>query len=279
MSSFTFLDRAQLNDLLMQAQEELSPFGVGFVKVEPTPQQEPALAGSGTLVVIDGVHGILTADHVLANLPTRGRLGLAFGSRTATVAHQFVIDSEVAPRVQVAQASGDDRGPDLGFLILPPDATSALKARASFYDITKRRDRMLSSPPSIEAGGWVVLGLIDEWTTTGPGELGFKQVRHFSSVCGGSAVSREEQREGFDYLYFDVRCDTNENRPYSFAGASGGSLWQLVARLEDERVSIKEALLSGVPFYESAVRDGVRTLVCHGRRSIYESVVRAVRDT
>jgi hypothetical protein len=232
MSEFTLLDTQQLETLLERAQERLFSYGVGFVKVGATPGAEPILAGSGTLVVIGGVYGILTADHVLENLPPTGRVGLTFGRYPQGPVHRFTIAMDVASRFIIAKASGNESGPDLGFLALPPDAVSALKARASFYEVVSRRTRILSSPPAIESGGWIILGVVDEWSISGPGESGFKGVKHFTTVCGGSAVSHEEQRDGFDYLYFEVKCsDPEQNRPTSFKGTSGGSLWQLVAQL------------------------------------------------
>jgi hypothetical protein len=191
MSEFTLLDRQQLDTLLERAQERLFSYGVGFVKVGATPGAEPILAGSGTLVVIGGVCGILTADHVLENLPPTGRVGLTFGRYPQGPVHRFTIAMDVASRFIIAKASGNESGPDLGFLALPPDAVSALKARASFYEVVSRRTRMLSSPPAIESGGWIILGVVDEWSIFGSGESGFKGVKHFTTVCGGSAVSHE----------------------------------------------------------------------------------------
>ena len=280
MSEFTLLDRQQLDALLDQAKERLFPFGVGFLKLGPGSDAVPALAGSGTLAVVNGIHGIVTADHVLRHLPPTGRVGLLSGYASAPT-NRFKIEMDTTQSVVVGRPSGEygSGGPDLGFLILSPDTVATLKARASFYEITGRRDRMLSSPPAIESGGWVILGVIEEWTSEGPGEINFPRVKHFESVCGGSMVSREEHRDGFDYLYFEVRSgEPEEHRPASFAGASGGSLWQIVARLEGGAASIKEVLLSGVPFYQSEIRNGHRTIVCHGRRSIYDLLVNAVRS-
>lgn len=192
MVEFPLLTQAQLDELLDRAMEELFPYGVGFVRLNEIPGTQPVFIGSGTLVVVDGLHGILTADHVLTALPTAGLLGLAFGGPSTPGANRFAFDCGLAERFRIAPASGDDQGPDLGLLALPPDAVSALAARASFYDITRHQAEVLAAPRPIEMGGWIILGIVDEWTTMSPGERGFRHVQQFTTVCGGSVVSREE---------------------------------------------------------------------------------------
>ena len=56
--------------LLEEASNELVDYQIGFVILDKNAAPEDALlAGSGTLVEIDGTHAILTADHVIENLP------------------------------------------------------------------------------------------------------------------------------------------------------------------------------------------------------------------
>jgi hypothetical protein len=76
-----------LRDIPRELREEIakyiSDFAVGFVKVCDTPLGEEAeLAGSGTLVQIDDFFGILTAYHVLKNLPQSGDIGLILPTRS-----------------------------------------------------------------------------------------------------------------------------------------------------------------------------------------------------
>jgi hypothetical protein len=68
------------------AREHLSNYSVGFVKLDPR-GEEVTQAGSGTLVRADGRHAILTADHVLSNLPDIGSVGLALSLRGESRLH------------------------------------------------------------------------------------------------------------------------------------------------------------------------------------------------
>src|SRR6202051_3174109 len=55
----------------------MAAYTIGFVKLEVHNNVEDAIgAGSGTLVSVGKVHGILTAAHVLDNLPDRGTVGI-----------------------------------------------------------------------------------------------------------------------------------------------------------------------------------------------------------
>jgi hypothetical protein len=143
----------------------------------------------------------------------------------------------------------------------------------SFYDLPIRRSRVLRDPPPIEQGGWILTGIVSEWTTLEESHYGYRKVAEFKWVSGGGGVRNEQQRGEFDYLDFVARHDENYTGPKSFEGVSGGGLWQVVPELvEDGGVAIKEAVLSGVAFHQT-ITEQLSTIACHGRRSIYERVV------
>jgi hypothetical protein len=57
--------------------QAMAAYTIGFVKLEVHDRVEDAIgAGSGTLVSIGKVYGILTAAHVLAHLPDSGAVGI-----------------------------------------------------------------------------------------------------------------------------------------------------------------------------------------------------------
>ena len=58
--------------------DEVTHFAAGFVRIEAHDNKERGVsAGSGTLVSVGSVHGILTAAHVLEALPRSGEVGIA----------------------------------------------------------------------------------------------------------------------------------------------------------------------------------------------------------
>jgi hypothetical protein len=71
------IDNLTLRGLLQSEVPRLSDYSIGFVRlitVSGTPDAD--LGGSGTLVTIDKVHGILTASHVITSLQKREYVGL-----------------------------------------------------------------------------------------------------------------------------------------------------------------------------------------------------------
>jgi hypothetical protein len=61
---------------------DLANFGVGFGKITVNANMEDAIAaGSGTLVTIGSIDGILTTAHVLEALPNRGEVAFRIGWR------------------------------------------------------------------------------------------------------------------------------------------------------------------------------------------------------
>jgi hypothetical protein len=273
-----FLDREKLPILLSQAQERLADYGIGFVRIERRGVEDDAmLAGSGTLIRVDSIHAILTADHVVTNLPRTGKVGLVLNLRPDSRLHRFLVDMETVKPIQIGKASNDATGPDLAALVLPPSTVGELLARTSFYDLPRRQSQMLFSPPPLEHGGWVLYGFVEEWSSSQAGESGFSTVKYFTSICGGAVVTSEEQRGDFDYFNFRVKYGATYKGPQSFAGVSGGALWQVFARIDGDAVDMADPLLSGVAFFQTAIDDDGRTIVCHGRRSIYDSVVAMLR--
>lgn len=67
--------------------------------------------------------------------------------------------------------------------------------------------------------------------------------------------------------------DPNPELPSSFGGCSGGGIWQVPLRKNEEgKIEAEEHLLSGVVFYQTGFAEGVRRLKCHGRKTVYNRV-------
>ncbi len=269
----------ELLALLDKATEEITDYAIGFARFQENSEPVDAeLAGSGTLVSIDGKDGILTAAHVIEHLPDKGGVGLILlAGRSQGQVHSFILSMQFVQKIVIAKGSTDCEGPDLGFLVLPPDKVGTIKARKSFYNIAKRRDRVLSEIPAIDNGFWCLCGCAHEWTDDAAPEHDFKRVKNFRGLCGAGIVKEEYQKDGYDFLEFEANYDDAYEGPQSFEGFSGGGLWQiLIEKPENGDLQVKECILSGVAFWQSDIADDLRTIKCHGRRSIYEIVVYAV---
>jgi len=259
-------------DLLEKAASELADYSIGFVKLKETDSSmDGELGGSGTLVSINGRHAILTADHVLENLPDSGDIGLILPTRFEAKLHRVTLDMALAQKIKIARGSVESEGPDLGVLLIPTPTVNTIKSNKSFYNLSKQYNQVSGNLP-IDLGIWLLCGMAHEWTSDTTPEHGYQRVKIFRGICGAGIVSNERRDGGFDYLDFETKYDGAYEGPQSYGGFSGGGLWQLVvAKTQNGDLLIKENILSGVIFYQSALEDNRRTIICHGRQSVYRA--------
>ena len=260
--------------LLENIAETVSDFSVYFVKINEQ-YNDADLAGSGTLVAYRGKSAILTADHVIDQLPESGHIGLAVPSRFLPRLQRITLAMEHVNRVRVARGNDDGEGPDLGLLILPPPEVSKLRSTKTFYNLEKRVEIMLPTPPGIEEGVWILSGSSPEWTENGDSEHGYKTVKYFRGIAGAGVVNEGYELDGFDYLNFEVDYGISYQGPQSYKGFSGGGLWQFKV---NSNLKIERFLLSGVAFYQSELESNKRIISCHGRKSLYGNVVQKLES-
>jgi len=266
-------------DLLERAASELADYSIGFVKLnEGESSIDGELGGSGTLVSINGRHAILTADHVLENLPNSGDVGLILPTRYGAQLHRVTLDMVLAQKVRVARGTIRSDGPDIGVLLIPAPVVNTIKAGKSFYNLAKGNQQVSDSLP-IDRGVWLLSGMAHEWTSNTTPEHGHQRVKIFHGICGAGLVSSERSVGGFDYLDFETKYDGAYEGPQSYGGFSGGGLWQIdVAKTQNGELVIKDKILSGVIFYQSALENNSRTIVCHGRQSVYGAAIDAIES-
>lgn len=262
--------------------EHISAFSVGFTRITGKDHEEDAeVAGSGTLVQANGCYAILTAAHVLDYLATSTKVGLVLLMRGESVVHRYILPMQFVRLEYVARASKTAKGPDLGLLVLPSSEAKkieATKASKVFYNIDRRRDQMLLTPRALDLGGWFLCGSVGDWTTDLPTEHPYTRVKGIRALCGAGCVSLERVDNEFDYLNFEVNYDEGYGGPQDFRGFSGGGLWQAVFKDNGGHIVLEDMLLSGVAFYQLEMENG-KTLICHGRKSIYANALSKLLTT
>lgn len=216
-------------DFIEKCAPEIADFSVSFVNLSRNQDRETAnLGGSGTLVYAGGKHAILTADHVLDNLPTRGEVGLTLSSVYRPILHRFSFYMEDSRKITIArgiEGSEGPEGPDLGIVIISEVTANRIEDNNKiFYNLEKRRNRIIQNPSFLSTGIWYLCGMPVEWTEELPEQGMFKPVMVFRGACGEVNIPTEEVRGAFDYLYLDIEISESYKGPISFNGVSGGGL-------------------------------------------------------
>lgn len=258
---------------------------VGFVltRVENN-EEECGLGGSGTLTSIDGLQGVLTAAHVVKELRKHNRAGLVMTAHPCTTVHRIIFETHHCADFSLAPSGNPVDGPDIAFLVLPPDTTASLKALRSFYNLTKRRDSYLNKAPPRDHGVWALSGLAEEWSKTAPPQPSFPRIKMFDGkVCPLDVIGSRNSGQ-WDYVTLRANYSDSADIPHSFGGYSGAGLWQILVKPgENGNPMIDQKHLLGVAYYESDLMaqpdTTVRDVSCHGRESIYRHLIDHVRDS
>lgn len=253
----------------------VSDSSVGFGKFS-SKDEDCELAGSGTLISCDKVRGILTADHVLRNLPNSGEVGIIASTSLDTRINRLSLNMQHAPKVTVGKCSDTSRGPDLGVLILPHPIVAKLESLGKpFYNLSSRRSRMLDVSKR-KPGLWIFSGMVHQWTDNLPPYGQFTKVKVFRGVCVIFNVAPVREEGEFDYMSIKLNYWPDVTYPLSYQGCSGGGIWEILLEEDQGQIAIIDILLSGVAFFENALDRIGMEIECHGIKSIYDKVVKAL---
>jgi hypothetical protein len=246
---------------------KLADYSVGFVRVgEDSGRQDAVLLGSGTLVAAGETRAVLTAHHVVTELPHGGRLGLILSQ---TPQHETV-DTLGLDYRKIARGIVESEGPDLAAVVLSPLIANSIAAKKTFYNLDLRRDQLLQTPPDLSVGLWVVHGFVHEKTRVEQGAGGHPTIKGFYSLSGATEPQPPISVGDHDYFVCLVGHGGWSIAPTSFEGMSGGGLWQIpIHRDEHGSVMHRTPLLSGVIFYQKFTEGISSAVKCHGRQSVY----------
>ncbi len=263
------------DELIERISKRLSHYLVGILRIEERETSEDvSLIGSGTLIQIDNVYGILTAHHVAKALSSKGEIGLVL----STQVNKPRLDLQTLRIIEVGKGDIPSEGPDLAVIILPQGPLGTIKALKSFYNLSFKRDKILTKPLPNDIGIWFLCGFIDERTIEKRHTQGFDTLKGFYAQFSASGIEKEYISQDYDYLKTVAHYKPERDLPMSFGGTSGGGLWQvpLLGSAKGE-LEIKEMILSGVAFYQSEKKNNMRKIKCHGRQSIYKTAYEFIK--
>ena len=128
-------------------------------------------------------------------------------------------------------------------------------------------------------GIWFICGVPDEKTVNEPPIKDFAIIKRFQGFCGAGGVEKEYRVGNYDYLELEVHYNKDSQVPKSFGGVSGGGLWHVpLQKSKEGKITPQEMIFSGVAFYQSSMIGNIRTIKCHGRRSIYKIAYELVKN-
>ncbi len=252
--------RSDTSGLREKIVRNLGDFTVALFGISGSPQERLRLAGTGTLVLVDGKHFILTALHVWEEiLSSADRIGITVKENTA---HRTVIDRRNVAAFGLAKPQEwSEWGPDIVLLSVPAEDVGRINAYRCFWNLRAR----------IEINAEVLEVRILMGT---PAALGTITETYADLQINGLFLGPEMRHTRGELDYLDYEIDLSFPVPRNFGGVSGGGVWQVYVYWtpSGEQVDWKMSL-HGVAFYQLPIVRERRTIRCHGPETI-----RAVLD-
>lgn len=249
---------------------------VGLIRIRKGKSSDDIqLIGSGTLVYVDNVFGILTAHHVLEAIPASGTLGIILPYHNKE--HRYTIEISHVTRIPIARGRSDSDGPDIAFIRLPQSYVGQIKAFGTFYSLEHDIGEILNSPIDNNIGLWGISGYPDEYKKEIESGGSFDGVMKYEADCLFGSIDKCYSSGEFDYI--EIPVDYQNDLPISFGGVSGGGLWHIILEQPPQgNIRVQRIIFSGVAFYQSALENRFRSLKCHGRRSVYQIAYGYIKD-
>ncbi len=233
----------------------LGDFTVALFGIFRFPQERLRLAGTGTLVVQDGRHFILTALHVWEEvLKTADQVGITMKEDTV---HCTVIDRRaILPFGPPKPQDWSEWGPDLVLLSVPTEDVGRISAYRSFWNVTAQRAINAAVLESL-----VLMGT--------PAALGTFTETFADVQINGMFLGPEIQQTRGEFDYLDYEIDLSLDVPREYGGVSGGGVWSVYVYWVPETGEVDWKMsLHGVAFFQLPIIAERRSIRCHGPESI-----------
>lgn len=239
----------------------LGNFTVALLAIRDRPEQL-ALAGTGTFVMIDGSHYILTARHVWERVLVHAdHVGITL---KAGITHRHGIPSrDFVPCGLPTACVWNEWGPDMILLRIPAERVPVIDVYRAFWNLSGR----------VSINGTVLEVLVLMGT---PAELGKITDTHAELQITGMFLGPERVRRIGTFDYLDYQIDRKAGLPKHFGGVSGGGVWRVWLFCSHENDEIEWKFnFHGVAFYQLGIGENPTVIRCHGPRSV-RAALRAV---
>ena len=267
------------NSLIDSVSDHIKQFSVVLLRITSDKDAEGMQQiGSGTLIIINSLHSILTAEHVTAQLRNSDRLGLLSSFRGNP--HRYTFNQDNLGIHSIGRGKDDSIGPDIGLIVLPRINIGRLKAEKTFFNVDKRIELFNKGFISTDRGFWFTFGFPGEFEQDLQPRRGFAAIKGYQGLCGISGIMKEYEDSGYDYLEMSIEYgNDNSDLPSSFGGVSGGGVWQVPLSKDSEgHLKPDEYILSGVIFYQTNLEANHRLIRCHGRKTVYQNLPNYLKE-
>lgn len=246
-------------------------FTVGFVLKDPP---APAVLGSGVLLTVGQISGILTCAHVAEAYRDRSEIGLLRFSRDNALQMQTLTLGETHT-VYVEENIGDPpwSNPyafDLAFTRLPPNVVATLNATCVFLNWETNMNKFAAGEPKYDRHVDAVFGLVHEFSGEPRRSGGLVTTPMRGVLTPGHVVARENGAMTLECMDYNI-----PQLPESFGGTSGGGLWRIyLADEPDGSYRCLEIKLAGIASFQ---RDATH-IMCQSMERIERCLTPAIRQ-
>ena len=232
-------------------------------------------AGSGTFIHYKGSYFILTAGHVAREFRDAKRLGLSITKGN----NLFYLDMSLIEIEFKYDSKPEGVPPDIGVLKLPGDVVGTIEARDKiFYHLDGKVDDAVTSTIDLDNAIWFVWGAPRERTKQKKLSSGRGVAEIYECQAGVTGVAHRAAVGKYDLLAAGVDYNYSPgDAPLDLQGYSGGGLWKsVIVKDSHGQLAIDRVCLSGVVFFQTAVSECKRELICHGPRGMIAFLDEAV---
>lgn len=222
--------------------------------------------GSGVLVTAGNVSGILTAQHVSAQIQNYEGIALPLSKSV----QRFFIKNSHLSILEEPNPSQEEMGPDLAVIYLGAEEIGTIKANKVFLNLELQKIFLDEHQPKIHEGLWYVCGAPSDHSSIREGNDIYEFIHSFNTYSFQVTTAKHCQKSSFEYLDVMYKYDEYKNPPDSFGGISGGGLWHVLVGFGMDGNIVTERLLAGIVYYQSKKERNTRLIRANFNNTIFE---------
>ena len=251
--------------LLTQAANKTQNYYIPLINlIEHKPEN-----GSGVLVIIEVIKGIITNHHV----------AILFKNNTITTSTKKInnLKLHIKKITSLQNPKKLEQYPDIAFIELTNESIKAIqKTEKLFHNLMNSSERIKTNEKNLKSQPFVINGLVAQklWINNDANNkttYRYPYPQTYGVVPDLKSITTNEYiYEKFDAKFDLIQCpiDTNMKLPSKYSGMSGGPLWSIEYIKKNNIVKIIDITLYGIATEQTFT---TKTLVCRGPITLYKT--------